>query len=331
MHTWLEYMKKIWKTAAFCLLCAVIMGVVLTLYNLPAEPVIYGAILCTVAGAASFFYGHYCFVKKIKDLEFLKENLLVNLDEMPGPADRCEILYQEMLEELNIKRKRAEAGKLRFYGELTDYYTMWVHQIKTPIAAMRLLLSEDAAGNRDALAELFKIEQYVDMVLGYLRTEDMSADMKFRECGLDGIVREQIHKYARIFIGKKLSLKYEGVEEQVLTDPKWLGFVIGQILSNSLKYTRNGGISIYMSESRPHTLVIEDTGIGIGAEDLPRVFEKGFTGGNGRRDSRSTGIGLYLSGKIMKKLGHGISIESAAGEGTKVYLSLGRKALELYS
>lgn len=337
MNSWLEYIKKIWKTAAFCLMCTFIMGVVLQLYDLPAEPVIYGAILCAIAGAASFFYGHYRFVKRKKELEFVKENLAVNLEAMPLPGDGCEALYQEMLKELNEKRMRAEAGKRRFYGELTDYYTMWVHQIKTPIAAMRLLLSEDAQvvhdgqGNRETLAELFKIEQYVDMVLGYLRTEDMSADMKFRECALDTIVREQIHKYARIFISKKLSLKYEGVDEQVLTDPKWLGFVIGQILSNALKYTRSGGITIYMAESRPHTLVIEDTGIGIGAEDLPRVFEKGFTGGNGRRNSRSTGIGLYLTGKIMKKLGHGISIESSAGEGTKVYLSLGRKALELYS
>lgn len=331
MSLWLEYIKKIWKAGAFCLLCAFLMGVVLALYNLPVEPVIYGAILCTVAGAASFFYGYFRFVRKKKNLEFVKENLPVNLEALLSPEDGCEALYQEMLCELNARRRKAESGKQRFYGELTDYYTMWVHQIKTPIAAMRLLLSEDALGNREALAELFKVEQYVEMVLGYLRTEDMSADMSFVECGLDGIVREQVHKYARIFISKKLSLKYEGVEERVMTDPKWLGFVIGQILSNALKYTKSGGISIYMSESRPHTLVIADTGIGINAGDLPRVFEKGFTGGNGRLDGRSTGIGLYLSGKIMKKLGHGISIESAPGEGTKVYLALGRKKLELYS
>ena len=140
----------------------------------------------------------------------------------------------------------------------------------------------------------------------------------------------QIHKFARIFIGKKLSLEYQEVSETVLTDEKWLGFVLGQILSNALKYTKKGKISIYMSKSRPHTLVIEDTGIGIRAEDLPRVFEKGFTGYNGREENRSTGIGLYLCGKIMKRLDHGIRIESELGKGTKVFLELGRKKMDLY-
>ena len=102
------------------------------------------------------------------------------------------------------------------------------------------------------------------------------------------------------------------------------------ILSNALKYTKKGKISIYMSKSRPHTLVIEDTGIGIRAEDLPRVFEKGFTGYNGREENRSTGIGLYLCGKIMKRLDHGIRIESELGKGTKVFLELGRKKMNLY-
>lgn len=170
----------------------------------------------------------------------------------------------------------------------------------------------------------------MEMVLGYLRTEDMASDIRFEEMDMDSLIREQIHKFARIFIGKKLSLEYQEVSETVLTDEKWLGFVLGQILSNALKYTKKGKISIYMSISRPHTLVIEDTGIGIRAEDLPRVFEKGFTGYNGREENRSTGIGLYLCGKIMKRLDHGIRIESELGKGTKVFLELGRKKMDLY-
>ena len=126
------------------------------------------------------------------------------------------------------------------------------------------------------------------MVLGYLRTQDLSSDLCLEEVNLDEIIKDQIHKFARIFVGKKLSLDYEGVEETVLTDKKWLGFVIGQILSNALKYTKKGKISIYMSKARSHTLVIEDTGIGIRQEDLPRVFEKGFTGYNGLEEGRST-------------------------------------------
>ena len=200
--------------------------------------------------------------------------------------------------------------------------------------------------NKEALTELFKIEQYVEMVLGYLRTEDMSSDLKLSRCALDSIIREQIHKYTGIFISKKLSLTYEGISENVLTDEKWLGFVIGQILSNALKYTRTGGIRISLKDvpgnsqntedisnmisPSPVTLIIEDTGIGIRKEDLPRIFEKGYTGVNGRENNRATGIGLYLSKKIMKRLGHRIYVTSEEGKGTKVFLEFSQNVLTMY-
>ncbi len=129
-----------------------------------------------------------------------------------------------------------------------------------------------------------------------------------------------------MFILKKIRLNYEPLCHKVLTDEKWLVFVVEQILSNSLKYTKKGSISIYLTEHKGKTmLVIEDTGIGISPEDLPRVFEKGFTGYNGRADKKSTGIGLYLCKKIMDKLQHGIEIESRIDQGTKVYLYLERE------
>ena len=152
----------------------------------------------------------------------------------------------------------------------------------------------------------------------------------------------QIHKYAGIFVSRKLSLTYDGISESVLTDEKWLGFVIGQILSNALKYTRTGGIHIYLKNSpvrnyvsnitptTPITLVIEDTGIGIRAEDLPRIFEKGYTGVNGRESNRATGIGLYLCNKIMNCLGHRIYAVSEEGKGTKVFLEFSQENLTMY-
>ena len=248
---------------------------------------------------------------------------------------------------LNHMRMDAETAKQKTLEEMTDYYTMWAHQIKTPIFALRLLLQENPSENKDALAELFKIEQYVEMVLGYLRTEDMSSDLKLSRCNLDTIIRRQIHKYAGIFVSKKLSLTYKGISESVLTDEKWLGFVIGQILSNALKYTRAGGIHIYLknvNDSHQNsdnlsdtvisststatdtatfiTLIIEDTGIGIREEDLPRIFEKGYTGVNGRENNRATGI--------MNRLGHRIYITSEEGTGTKVFLEFSRKDLMMY-
>lgn len=190
----------------------------------------------------------------------------------------------------------------------------------------------------------------MEMVLGYLRTEDMSSDLKLSRCSLDRIIRDQIHKYAGIFVSKKLTLTYESISQDVLTDEKWLGFVIGQILSNALKYTRTGGIRIYLEKKlsldtddvsisignddcnkvENFTLVIEDTGIGIRAEDIPRIFEKGYTGVNGRDDNRATGIGLYLSNKIMRKLGHRLYITSTEGKGTKVFLEFSVEDLSMY-
>lgn len=329
MGFWKSYFRKIWKAAAAVCLMWAVTGIVFFLYDVPLEPVLYSGVLGLLIGFAAVLWGYGAYGKRMRQLREIKDNLAVCIQKLPPPSGYGEALYQEMLKSLNAERMRLENSRSIFYTELTDYYTMWVHQIKTPIAAARLLLQENGEGQQAALSELFKIEEYVEMVLGYLRTEDMSADMNFMQCSLDEIVRGQIHKFARIFIQKKLSLEYAGTEETVLTDSKWLGFVIGQLLSNALKYTKSGKISIYLSQSRPHTLVIEDTGIGIRREDLPRVFEKGFTGYNGRGESRSTGIGLYLCAKIMKKLNHTISLDSEPGKGTRVFLSLARGNLDI--
>ena len=166
------------------------------------------------------------------------------------------------------------------------------------------------------------VEQYVQMALQYLRMEKMTSDLVFARYDLDALIRQAVRKYAPLFIRRKIILSYEPVHCEVLTDEKWLVFVLEQILSNALKYTKSGSIHIYLSPDAPKTLVIEDTGIGIAPEDLPRIFEKGYTGCNGRADKRSAGIGLYLCRQIMEKLSHTIRIESEMGVGTKVYLGL---------
>lgn len=179
-----------------------------------------------------------------------------------------------------------------------------------------------ASYERQFQEEQIKMEQYVQMALQYLRMEKMTSDLVFARYDLDALIRQAVRKYAPLFIRRKIILSYEPVHCEVLTDEKWLVFVLEQILSNALKYTKSGSIHIYLSPDAPKTLVIEDTGIGIAPEDLPRIFEKGYTGCNGRADKRSTGIGLYLCRQIMEKLSHTIRIESEMGAGTKVYLGL---------
>ena len=210
------------------------------------------------------------------------------------------------------------------YDDMIDYYTTWVHQIKTPIASMRLHLKrEDTSLSRKLSSDLLHIEQYVDMVLTYLRMESDTTDYVFREINLDKLLKENIRRLRGDFIMKNISLNFEVTSVSVITDEKWLSFVIGQILSNALKYTKNGSVTITVE--KPKTLCISDTGIGIAPEDIPRVFEKGFTGLHGREYSGASGIGLYLCKEICTKLGIPITIESEIDKGTTVRLNLDKK------
>lgn len=304
--------------------------VVFALSALPLRAVGYGLLLFLVIGGGYTALDFHRFRKRQSQLTEALKSVGVSLEGLPAAETPLEETYRALLEELSRQKRQSESEYDSRYTEMMDYYTMWVHQIKTPIAAMRLLLqSEDAPDKGEIAEQLFKTEEYVEMALQYLRIGDISADLKIRQYPLDGIVRQAVRKYSKSFIRKKLSLDYQELDCVVITDEKWLLFVIEQILSNAIKYTRKGKISIYMDPERPKTLIIEDTGIGIDAEDLPRIFEKGFTGYNGRTDKKSTGIGLYLCKRVMNKLNHGIWITSVVGEGTRVALGLESAKLEV--
>ena len=350
MKLFLDYISKIKFYIILQLFPVMLAEIIFFLYQLPIEPMVYVTVFWLITGICACLNGFYRYRKKVEQLELIAAAPDINLSQMDSPVGQDERFQQEIMQQLNQMRIDVENASQKSSEDMTDYYTMWAHQIKTPIFALRLLLQESTEENKEKLSELFKIEQYVEMVLGYLRTEDMSSDLKLSRCSLDRIIRDQIHKYAGIFVSKKLTLTYESISQDVLTDEKWLGFVIGQILSNALKYTRTGGIRIYLEKKlsldtddvsisignddcnkvEKLTLVIEDTGIGIRAEDIPRIFEKGYTGVNGRDDNRATGIGLYLSNKIMRKLGHRLYITSAEEKGTKVFLEFSVGDLNMY-
>ena len=307
------------------ILLAVSVGVfaaVFSLYDLPAEAVWYAALLCLAVNAALFLPGYLSYVGRHRALRDLTRQDRPNLEELPPPRDALEADYQALLRAAAAARGRAETEARTARQDMTDYYTLWAHQIKTPIAAMRLLLGEGDGRDAALQAELLRIEQYVDMVLNYLRLDSESSDFLLRETALDGVVRQAVRRCARLFIQKKLRLDFQETGRTVLTDEKWLYFVVVQLLTNAVKYTPKGSVTI---RGEGETLVIADTGIGIRQEDLPRVFEKGYTGYNGHEDKRSTGIGLYLCRRVCDKLGHGIRIESQPGQGTRVYLDLSRE------
>lgn len=256
---------------------------------------------------------------------------------LPDAFHLPERIYQEMVSEEEKEKRRIITEYDVKKKDMADYYTMWIHQIKTPIAAMHLLLEDKDEGGgklsaQQAAEELFKIEQYAEMALHYARLDSLSSDLLFKSYEIYEIMKQVIKKYAVLFIGSGLTFSMEEFSCMAVTDEKWISFVLEQILSNALKYTKAGGISVYGADDqgRKQTgkvscMVIEDTGIGIRKEDLPRIFERGFTGCNGRMDKKSTGIGLYLCRQIMDKLSHSMKVESKEGEGTKVILGFFQK------
>lgn len=314
--------------------------VIFFLYDIRMDAVNYAFLLSVIwlvlYGAVDFIR----YMRRYNKLLEAEQQLSSGLESLGNPATLLEEEYQRMVVTLYETKLEMESSNRISRQAMTDYYSMWVHQIKTPIAAMHVLIQtydeehpEEQSYSKDMKMELFKVEQYVEMVLAYLRMEELSSDLSFEQYSLDSIVKQAVRKYSQMFILQKIKLNYSPLEKMVLTDEKWLVFVIEQILSNALKYTKKGSISIYLEEGRNayqgrELLIIEDTGIGIQPEDLPRVFEKGFTGYNGRKDKKSTGIGLYLCKSVMDKLRHKIWIESEVGRGTKVYLALERKELK---
>lgn len=335
MNIAMAYMKRHRKTILLFVVVAGIFYGVFYLYNMKTETVLYASLLSVTVLLMAGIIDFLVFYKKHMQLLELSSTITVEMNHLPVCADILEEDYQMMLQTLFDYKVILESKSNIAKREMLDYYSLWAHQIKTPIAAMKIILQaqrgahcackEDTVYDEKELSmELFKIEQYVDMVLSYLRMEEMGSDLRLEWYDLDDLLRQAIRKYSSMFILKKIKLNFTETGTKILTDEKWMVLVIEQLLSNALKYTNDGSISIYIEHGTNKILVIEDTGIGIWEEDLPRVFEKGFTGYNGRIDKKSTGIGLYLCKQIVENLNQRIFITSDPDVGTKVYLDLTR-------
>ena len=320
VFAWLKY--RLWQIVLFSGLI-LIFSTVVWLSGAGGVLAWYTALLSTALALFLALPDLRRFALRHRQLSDALKSIRVSDEQLPPPENLIEEDYRQLIRALGEEKQRQTSAMDLRLGEMEDYFTLWAHQIKTPIAAMRLILQTRPENSAEELSqELFRVEQYVEMVLNYLRLDSDSTDFVFKSCDLDGIIRQCLRKYAKQFIRKKISLEYEGTALQVLTDEKWLCFVIEQLLSNALKYTNTGSIRIF---TQGETLVIEDSGIGIAPEDLPRVFEKGYTGYNGRTDKKATGIGLYLCKRILNRLGHGIAIRSVVGQGTAVSIDLSRE------
>lgn len=304
----------------FLCFCA-IFAAAFWLYHIPIQAVAYPAMLCCLLGA-SVIAADIIHVRR-KHAQLVKMQALnaAMIHSFPECSSIEEADYQQIIRVLKEEQAQLEATMTGRYADMIDYYTVWAHQIKTPIASMRLTLqNEDSSLSRKLSGELFRIEQYVTMALAFLRLDSSSTDYLFKEYDLDAIIRQSVKKFANEFICKKIHLDYQPVNKTVITDEKWFAFALEQILSNALKYTREGSVKIYMNEQQ--TLCVQDTGIGIAPSDLPRIFEKGYTGYNGRQDKKASGLGLYLCKRILNNLGHSASAVSSLGHGTTICVNL---------
>lgn len=328
MKLFLQYLKqrrRLWIVGAvFC----VIFAVSFLLYHLPIGAVIYPTLLCAALGILIMVFD-FLRVKReheaLSSIHSMTDVITESLPKIDGIKDED---YQQILHLLSEEHNHYRTQTNRKYADMIDYYTVWAHQIKTPIASMRLhLQNEDSALSRKLTSDLHRIEQYVEMVLTFLRLNSESTDYVIKEYDLDKIIKQAVRKFSSEFIGRKLSLVYNPVNTTVITDEKWLSFVIEQVLSNALKYTPSGSITITLENEK--TLRIRDTGIGIAPEDLPRIFENGYTGYNGRADKKASGIGLYLCKRICNNLGHTITARSMVDVGTIIDIDLLQTKLEV--
>lgn len=314
-----SYLKKNIKVYILFVVFIAIFFIMFYLYNLPLEALIYTGSFCFLASVIASFSDFVNYRESYKKLKFLEKNILNDLEDLPKSLDIRIDYYHKIIEKLYEELEKLTQENQQKNTDMVDYYSMWVHQIKTPIAAMNFLLDNEEIDRKILQQELFKIERYVEMVLTYIRLDSISSDYVITKINLDEVVKDSVKKYATIFINKKIKLNYVSHETMVISDKKWLSFAFEQILGNSVKYSGTGGeITIETCENK---LVIEDNGMGIKEEDLPRIFEKGFTGFNGRYEKKSSGLGLYLCKKTLDKLGHHIEISSKVGEGTRIEIT----------
>ncbi len=328
MNLFFRYLRQRRRQLSVTIFCFGIFLCSFALYHLPIGAVLYPALLCIIIEFVFWILDFFSVRRLHVRLSRIGTMTDLVAQTIPTAQEMKDEDYQRIIRLLGEEHVVYQSEMNRRYDAMIDYYTAWAHQIKTPIASMRLhLQSEDSDLSRRLLSDLCRIERYVDMVLTFVRLESDSTDYVFREIDLDEIVKSVLKKLSSEFIARKLKLVYEPSGIRITTDEKWLSFVIEQVLSNALKYTPSGQITVFVKNKT--TLCIQDTGIGIASEDLPRIFENGYTGGNGRTDYRASGIGLYLCKRICNNLGHRITASSVPDEGTVIEIDLAQRKPEV--
>ena len=234
------------------------------------------------------------------------------------------ILY-DVLDEVNKNEHDLISKLKKKQDDFKEYIELWIHEVKLPLASLTLMNRKD----KSTLRVLKELEDYVEQILYYVRCENANNDYLIKEWDLDTIIKNVALRNKDDLLALNIDFKVDNCNLKVLTDSKWLEFIINQIVSNSIKYKKDKGSSLEITGEdfdKFVTITIYDNGKGISKSDLPRVFNKTFTGTNGRSaSSKSTGMGLYLCRELCEKLGHKIEIDSKVDEYTKVIITIYKK------
>ncbi|HJA67544.1 MAG TPA: sensor histidine kinase [Candidatus Mediterraneibacter cottocaccae] len=347
-----EYLRDhVYHILIWLLMTAVTEGVLLLFGSIPALSVfVLGILLCGGAGILAYdFLRKAAFYNDMAEkMEHLKEKyLFAEMQEEPRFLEGK--IWHRNLEDISKSMNDEIARHERVSSEFKEYTERWIHEIKIPIASAKLILhnsrgesrvSDESGENSRRLKEqIGRIESDVEKVLYYIRSEVPRNDYRIGEHTLREIVREAVRENKDSLILNRFSVQMEIREEKVYTDRKWLVFMLGQMISNSVKYAREekhgdfpgsgksdtGRVIRFRAETKADRirLFVEDNGIGISTGDLPRIFDKSFTGENGRKTAASTGMGLYICRKLCTEMGHCIGAESEPGAGTRIIVEFG--------
>ncbi len=311
--------------------CVLLITLFFQAFDFPKVLIVLVCLLILVV----FFAGFIIEYLKIK--RYYDEVLLIygNLDEKTLLADIIEkpVFYEgqifyDLLSSAS-KDMNDQIGSLKQQQkDYLEYIELWVHEIKTPIAGMELYLNNHKSeGHRELLSQLNRIENYVEQVLYFARASQFNQDFIIEKFELSELVKSVVKENSLMLIQVKAQIKMENLTGMVFTDSKWFKYVLKQVLDNSIKY-RNESLYIEFSSYTKEDklcLSIKDNGIGIKATDINKVFQKGYTGTQGRTFKKSTGMGLYISKKLCNKLGLNMSIKSSDGVGTIVMIEFPNK------
>lgn len=224
---------------------------------------------------------------------------------------------QEQVNQLLIENRQLKNTIDIERKDLEEYFLLWVHQIKTPITVSDLILQKEKNPYTCQLKEqMFYIREYTNMAINYMKLKDRQADMDIAEVEIDKLLKSLLRKYSGLFIDKNISLDYQPIDTKIITDARWATILIEQILANALKYTNSGKITLSFARDK-NALKVKDTGIGIKSEDINKIFDRGYSGFNGRINEKSSGIGLYLVKKIAILLNIKIEVCSTVNVGSE--------------